>query len=603
MPVMMRPISMMLAALALVPLGCGARTGTFDRPAPDSGPDAQPDAPELPPTVTCSPQEAWTTIGRESVIRGDGDDDGWITLWHWSVVERPPGSVVAPSPSSALVTSLTPDVEGTYVVQLTVTDDDALTADCTAVIHSIVGPPVAFCPDDIVGATVGRAYQLDGDGFDDEMIVGFSWEVSARPEGSLAEVQNAQQPVASFTPDVAGRFELTFTVTDSDGDSDSCVVVVSSSGPPHALCPEEATVPTRQPHELIGDVEDDGEAASWRWQLLNAPAGSTTSLDHPNAQTTTITPDRVGDYLIELTVTDDTGLTDSCETVVHATPTPPDAVCPDTVETTPLTEVTLRGEGEDDGEVVAWEWELIEAPASSSTPPPAPPDQQITQFMPDVAGEYRLRLTVIDDDGMEGSCETRVRAVPSEGLRVELYWNPPDSSCDAHPGPGCDDTDVDLHLLHPDAPHWFATEGVATDCFYANCIAWDDVPTLEWDAPGVADNPRQDLDDVEGFGPENINIDEPVIGHSYTVGVHFFSDHGTGQSADAHIQVYCGTIEVDPVYSVGPVTLQASGNSGTNDFWRVATVVWDGFACDITPLATAGGAPDIIAESEAQRRR
>lgn len=580
--------------------GCGARTGPRDGIEVDSGVDSSPEVVVVPPTVSCNPAEAWTTIDRPSVVSGEAGDDGWIASWAWELVEGPSGSMAEPVPSEADVTSLTPDREGDYELRLTVTDDQGQTATCEALIHSVIGPPVVFCPDDIIGASVGRTYSLEGDAFDDEMILSFRWEVTERPTTSRAQPIPDNQPTTSFTPDEAGVFVLTFTATDNESQSTSCDVTITSSGPPRAICPDDAIVPTRQPHLVRGDAEDDGVIEVWSWEIIESPPSSSATLTSPNSQSPTLTPDRVGRYILRLTITDDTGLTDSCETVIDATPTAPDAICPDTIRTTPLTEVTLRGDGEDDGRIVGWDWILVETPPGSSAPPPYPPDEQTTLFMPDVAGEYTIRLVVFDDDGMEGSCSTRVIAIPGEGFRVELYWNPPDSSCDSYPGdpPECDPTDVDLHLLHPDADRWFDyTAGM--DCFYANCIGG-----LEWDSGGPVDNPRLDLDDVEGFGPENINIDEPVIGHLYTVGVHFYSDDLTGMQASAYIRIYCGTIEVDPVYEVGPVDLEAHGGSSqNNDFWRVATVVWDGYLCTVDPLIGADGGPDIITANDAEGSR
>lgn len=588
-----------IVATSAVLAACGARTDTID-PWRDAGGDAEADTPLDPPTVTCSPLESWTTIDRRAVVASEaGDTDGWIAEWEWTVAERPAGSVVVLVPEHAPTTSLTPDAAGDYTLQVEVTDNDGLTASCTAEVHSIVGPPVAFCPDDVIGAVVGRPYTLEGDGFDDEALVSFSWEVTARPAESRAQPEPTDQPVTMFTPDAAGTFELTFTVTDNDGQSARCTVSVSSSGPPTAICPEDSTAPTRQRHLLHGAAEDDGAIAVWSWDVVESPPGSSARPEPATAQDSWLTPDRVGRYVLRLTVTDDTGLSDSCETTVEATPTPPTAVCPDGISTSPLTEVTLRGEAVDDGVVVGWEWELVATPPGSSSPPPSPPDAQVTMFMPDVAGEYTIRLTVVDDDGMEGSCETTVAAIPGEGLRVELYWNPPDRSCDTYPGSDCDPTDVDLHLLHPEAPSWFHSGAPSLDCYFATCVGG-----TEWDEGRPEDNPRLDLDDTEGFGPENINIDEPIPGHEYFVGVHYYFDDGRDTLAQTYIRIYCGMIDVDPVYEIGPIALAPRGDDPMgNDFWRVATVTWDGFTCHVSPSVGPDGGADIIIASEAAADR
>ena len=303
------------------------------------------------------------------------------------------------------------------------------------------------------------------------------------------------------------------------------------------------------------------------------PTTTTSTTTTTSATTTTST---------STTTTSTTGTTTSTTSTTGTTtsttsttgPTGPTAICPPTINTTPLTEVELLGDGTDDGMIVAWHWELVQQPVGSSAAQPLPADSQVATFTPDVAGEYPMRLTVTDDDGYQGSCEVLVRAIPDENLRVELYWNPPEDPNDV--------SDVDLHLLHPDAPAWFDTE---LDCFYANCSAAAGM-VLDWDWQGfVYDNPQLDLDDVDGFGPENINIVAPIVGQTYTVGVHYYDAEGTGP-ADAYITIYCGETDVDPVYLAGPTVLTAEQNPNLHQFWKVATLVWNGTGCEVTPINT-----------------
>jgi hypothetical protein len=191
-----------------------------------------------------------------------------------------------------------------------------------------------------------------------------------------------------------------------------------------------------------------------------------------------------------------------------------------------------------------------------------------------------------------------VIAIPSEGLRVEMFWNPPDRSCDTHPGTGCDPTDVDLHLLHPTGTRWFSE----TDCYYGNCNA--SYAVLEWDRPGPADNPRLDQDDTEGYGPENINIDEPVIGHEYWVGVHYFADDGRWPGpSQVTVKIYCSTIDAAPVAEFGPVAIRMNDGGENRDFWRVAAVTWNGTRCTVRNLADASGRPNITTSGVVQGAR
>ena len=74
---------------------------------------------------------------------------------------------------------------------------------------------------------------------------------------------------------------------------------------------------------------------------------------------------------------------------------------------------------------------------------------------------------------------------------------------------------MDLHLVKDNAPY-----ESAGDCYYGNCVADYDTPSLDWGDPSsYLDDPRLDLDDIENIGPENINIADPVAG-KYRVVVH-----------------------------------------------------------------------------------
>jgi hypothetical protein len=581
-----------LATLWTATGGCGSRTGlNTDHSDAGSLPGEQ-----QPPTITCEPAESWTTVGRAATVFGRGTDDGWIVGWAWEVTERPADSQASVFPVLGESTTIVPDQPGNFLIKLTATDNDDLASSCEAVVHSVVGPPVPFCPDDIVEAVEGQQYTLEGGGFDDVEIVSYHWEVTLRPEDSLAMADSPDTATTTFTPDQTGRYELTLTVTDNDENSTSCVTAVVTFGPPDVECPPDTTAPTRQPLELTGTTSVVDEPLQWQWEIVEAPDNSSTALEQATTATTILTPDRAGTYQLRLTLTNEVNLSGTCETTVEATPTPPDVTCPGEITTTPLVDTEVVGRAEDDGTIVSWQWTIVSQPPGSSADAPTPANRARTTLMADVVGEYELELTVADDHGNEVSCTTTVVAVPAEGLRVELYWNPPDRSCDSHVAP-CDPSDVDLHLLHPDAPAWFSASQ-AGDCYYANCVGG-----LNWDGPGVEDNPRLDLDDVDGFGPENINITEPVVGNTYTVGVHYFTADGRSADTEAYVRIYCGTIATDPVYEVGPVTIEDHGSSYWNDFWRVATIEWDGIDCAVTPLVGDGGGPDIVSAREAENRR
>ncbi|MEO0323946.1 MAG: FAD-dependent oxidoreductase, partial [Myxococcota bacterium] len=185
--------------------------------------------------------------------------------------------------------------------------------------------------------------------------------------------------------------------------------------------------------------------------------------------------------------------------------------------------------------------------------------QYSTTFRPDIAGTYELELRVDDDDGLSATCTATVLAIATEGLRVEIFWD--------------SNADMDTHLLNPEATRWFNGD----DCYYANCDGGD---VLNWGDPDrTDDDPSLDIDDTDGFGPENINIDEPAFG-TYRVGVHAFA-----RSGNVTVNVYCGG-RAEPDETFGPRALS------NNRFWRVADVTL-GRACTIESIDTIDSRTDV----------
>jgi hypothetical protein len=202
-------------------------------------------------------------------------------------------------------------------------------------------------------------------------------------------------------------------------------------------------------------------------------------------------------------------------------------------------------------------WTIVSAPtggASTAMWSPAPPTSATEQFTPYIVGDYVIRVSGTDATGRAVSCMFTVTARP-HGLRIQLTWD----------GPG----DVDLHLHNGTTrTAWFTTD----DVFYANRSAW---------------GASLDFDNTSASGPENISMNAPVTGMSYTIGVHNYAN-AAGRTAT--IQVFCGsTSGTTPTqtFTSRPLAGTDFGNCTTNDFWKVATVVMTSpTSCTITPINT-----------------
>lgn len=236
------------------------------------------------------------------------------------------------------------------------------------------------------------------------------------------------------------------------------------------------------------------------------------------------------------------------------------------------------------GRPVQYEWRVTQRPdGSTSSPverfqdPSRPidtgiPDDDTTPtalFLADLAGSYTLELAVTDNLGLTAPSEAcpqpaaivRIEARVESDVHVEVVWNTPDDPDQTD----SDGTDVDLHLRHPNGRNWSVAP---LDCYYANAEP-------DWGPVGEAGNPRVELDDINGAGPEIISLDTAedttaFDGSYYRVGVHYyradnFATGGTWGPSEVTTRIYLqGELAGEWI-----AVMADSGN-----FWEVADIVW-----------------------------
>lgn len=219
----------------------------------------------------------------------------------------------------------------------------------------------------------------------------------------------------------------------------------------------------------------------------------------------------------------------------------------------PLTRVYLDGSGSYDPaaparRIVDYQWVVSEYPSGSN-----PNDFQIrgngTQyfdFWTPLAGRYVVSLKVRNDQGItSGETEqskVTFMVIPKSRVHIQLVW---------------DDTtnDQDLHLTNVSQSDAVCT--TPADCFYR-----DKQPRWFTTHPaGQGPNPRLDIDDVNGQGPENINIDQPNPG-TYRVYAHYF--RGTTPTR-LTLRIWLNGL---------PVAEYRRVVNAAKDVWAIADITW-----------------------------
>ncbi len=167
--------------------------------------------------------------------------------------------------------------------------------------------------------------------------------------------------------------------------------------------------------------------------------------------------------------------------------------------------------------ITTWRWEVLEYPVG------ADPtlfeslgwDADVFSFWVPLAGHYVVRLTVWNGAGIQSGDTAQARvefdAVPKSAMHVQLVWD------DLY-------NDQDVHLVNLDQEPLGRVCNDLWDCHYRNCKLGAPLGPLNWDGTADLDpDPRLDRDDMDGAGPENINIDIPLPG-DYRLYVHFYSN-------------------------------------------------------------------------------
>lgn len=221
----------------------------------------------------------------------------------------------------------------------------------------------------------------------------------------------------------------------------------------------------------------------------------------------------------------------------------------------PLDVVSLDGSGssaEGGATIERVEWAIIRRPEDSAARFAGSNMGMTNELFLDLSGEYTVEMHVWDSRGTR-SCEPAVLdlvAVPDEDIHIQLVWDTPNDP-EQQDNLG---SDVDLHLLRAggiwNAKPW--------DCHWQNLEP-------DWGLrEDKSDDPSLDIDDINGWGPENINLNNPQGDMRYHVGVHYFSDQGYGASYST-VRVYLGGILVEELRRKRMTDQQ---------FWHVLDIEW-----------------------------
>jgi hypothetical protein len=366
--------------------------------------------------------------GNEVALSGTEsfDPDGTQLTYQWSL-SAPQGSVIELEASGDEIANFVPDIAGTYVAQLIVTDEDGATdSDQVEIfVEAANMPPVAEAGDN-QSVRAGNGVRLSGsDSFDpDGTQISYRWTLNV-PGGSLTELIIINEVITDFVPDIAGTYVAQLLVTDEDSATDFDLVeilVEAENMRPVADAGDNLEVATGNSVLLSARESYDPEGApiSYLWRLV-APDTSTAELDDPSSITPDFFADVDGQYSLFLIVNDGefNSTEDSILVVATTQNAAPVADAGADKNGSRAIEVMLNADNSYDpeGDLLTYSWSITSQPENSdlslidvSTPTPF--------FTPFEFGNYVLSLTV--SDGEQSNTDTTVITVVEGDIYIDF---------------------------------------------------------------------------------------------------------------------------------------------------------------------------------------
>jgi len=355
------------------------------------------------------------------------DSDGYISAYFWRLKQGPAGWSIQHADSSKTWAYFSRP--GTYIFELTVTDNAGASATDSVAIHvlsAVNQPPVAvvnpdtviYLPTDSIWLNGTASYDPDDTVFTD---LHFQWSKISGPDAyqfvdSLMDATWVKQLTI-------GQYVFKLVVTDKAGATDSAFVTVNVNAPsthptPIAYAGPDRTIQLPQDTVMLdgsGSVDSSGVIVRYRWSILSSPSGSQADFTDSLAVQTILQHLTVGQYVVQLTVTDSSGTSASDQVKIQVLPrpnTPPVANAgADITLILPDNTATLNGTAsyDPDGTIVSYRWIYISGPAQYTITGAATPHPVLYGL---VQGTYVFQLTVTDNMGASSSSTVQVIVKP-----------------------------------------------------------------------------------------------------------------------------------------------------------------------------------------------
>ncbi|MGB0935832.1 MAG: PKD domain-containing protein [Colwellia sp.] len=365
-------------------------------------------------------------VNNSNTVTLDGslshDLDGDVLSYFWEIHDKPSGSSASLTDDHTPHPTLTTDMTGDYELTLVVSDGQSYSQVDSVIVEQLIASgsvnhkPVANAgidqkvPANNVLITLDGTASSDVDG--DSLT--YQWRVSSEPAGSSVSLTNSTGLMPTFTPSHDGSYVVSLTVNDGLIDSlpDNVAVVVASTTntnhtPQVALTNNASATPAVNTAILftasVTDL-DANDTHTYQWNIISQPNGSSAPLNE-SLNTSTLTPDVLGIYIVQVIATDSAGASSVAVTnsITVSGVTPPNqaptavisASSTNALVSTPVYFLSSSS-SDPEGDVLTYYWSIDTKPSNSN---PSITDQgDDIKVIFDQPGDYIIQLRVSDGE-------------------------------------------------------------------------------------------------------------------------------------------------------------------------------------------------------------
>lgn len=459
------------------------------------------------------PTAAFTVETTDLTVTVDGssssDPDGSVSTYVWDFGDGSTGS--GPTAEHTYAAA------GSYTLRLTVTDDDGASAMAeqeVTVTHN--ESPIADFTSIVnsLNVSLDASSSTDPDG----SIAQFYWTFGDGDEGTGVSTSHEYAE--------AGTYEVTLTVIDDGGASDTHTATVTVTAPPPNRPPTAVAEHTIN-HQLLsvdgtGSSDPEGSIAAFAWDFGDGNGSTDPATQH--------TYSSAGTYTVTLTVTDEAGATDSTSFDVVAV-TPPVNQAPAAQFDVALDGLGITLDASDshdpDGQIGEYAWDFGDGSTGSGV---------AASHAYDTPGSYTVTLTVTDEDGAQASTsqDVTVSAQPPNQPPVARFtWTSASLTLTADASTSSD-PDGSIESYSWDFGDGVQGEGQTAVHTYADAGTFD-VKLTVTDDSGESASVTSSITVTE---PPNQNEPPTASFTTTTTGLSVQVDASTSQDADGTIASY-----------------------------------------------------------------